>query len=268
MGLLASEVALITGGGRGFGLAIAKTFAAEGARVAICSRSPRELESAAAEIRALGGVAFSREADVTDPAAVSSLVHETKAALGPISILVNNAGAAGPFGPIGTVDADQWWKALELHARAPMMLMDAVLPGMLSRRHGRIIIIASLAGAMVVPNLSAYCIGKSVQLRLAEHVGAEVRSRGVSVFAIEPGSVFTDMARQAVGSPEARRWAPDLVAFMENIGRTDDPAVGLDRCASRCLDLASGRYDALSGRYLTPEDSLDRLLAGALTTAA
>ncbi|HUI60894.1 MAG TPA: SDR family oxidoreductase, partial [Steroidobacteraceae bacterium] len=179
---------------------------------------------------------------------------------GPVTLLVNNAGLAGPFGPVGVMDPDEWWSSHSVHVRAPLLYMSAVLPEMVKRRTGRIIIVASRGGNEVTPYLSAYGVGKATQIRLAQHVAAECAQYGISAFAIEPGTVFTDMAAGTVASPEAQRWLPGMLAALSQIRDREDPAVGFARCGQMCVDLASGRCDGLSGRYLTPQDDFTELL--------
>lgn len=264
---LAGQVALITGGGRGFGKAIAMAFAAAGAAVTITARSTKQLDAAVAEIKAAGGKALAVPGDVTHRKDVERVVSAAHRHFGATTLLVNNAGLAGPFGPIGTIDPDEWWDAQAVHVRGPFLFMSSVLPDMIQKRAGRIINVASLGGTRVEPNLSAYCVGKSSEIRLTEQVAAEVKQFGISAFAIEPGTVFTDMAQSTINDPSAQRWMPGMVEFLKNVTGKEDPAAGLARCANMCLALASGRYDALTGRYLTPEDDFDALVREAPGTA-
>jgi NAD(P)-dependent dehydrogenase (short-subunit alcohol dehydrogenase family) len=257
---LAGHVALVTGGGRGFGKAIAKAFAAAGAAVTVTARTTRQIDETVAEIKAAGGRAFAVPGDVTHRKDVERVVAAAHKHFGPTTLLVNNAGLAGPFGPIGTVDPDEWWAAQAVHVFGPFLYISNVLPEMIRQRAGRIINVASLGGTRVEPGLSAYCLGKAGEIRLTEQLAAEVKSYGIAAFAIEPGTVYTDMAESTIRSPDAQRWAPGLVQFLTELKGREDPAQGLERCARRCVELASGRYDALSGRYLTPEDDLDQLL--------
>jgi NAD(P)-dependent dehydrogenase (short-subunit alcohol dehydrogenase family) len=259
-GELAGQVALITGGGRGFGKAIAKAFAAAGAAVTVTARTTKQIDSTVAEIKAAGGNALAVPGDVTNRKDVERVVGAAHRHFGPTTLLVNNAGLAGPFGPIGTLDPDEWWASQAVHVRGPFLFISMVLPDMIRRRAGRIINVASLGGTRVEPNLSAYCIGKATEIRLTEQVAAEVKQYGVSTFAIEPGTVYTDMAESTIADPSAQRWVPGMIEFLKQIRDQNDPGPGLTRCARMCLDLASGRYDALSGRYLTPEDNFDELL--------
>jgi NAD(P)-dependent dehydrogenase (short-subunit alcohol dehydrogenase family) len=253
-------VALVTGAGRGFGRAIAQGLAREGHAVALVARSGAELAAVAQEIQSQGGRSLALPADVTDKAAVQKVVAETAASLGPITLLVNNAGTPGPFGPLWTVDTEAWWASQGLHIRAPMLLLAAVLPGMVERRAGRIIIVSALASRMAAAHLSAYCVGKIAQTRLVEEVALEAGPHGVAAFAIDPGFVFTQLAAETMNSPDAQRWLPGMVSRLA--ARQHDPQAQaeLARCAARCVLLASGRYDGLSGRYFEMSDDLDQLL--------
>lgn len=249
--------ALVTGGGRGLGRAIAQHLARAGARVALMARTRRQLEEAAAAIAAEGGRALPIVADVTDRRAVEAGVAEIESELGPISILVNNAGLARPYGPLGHVDPDDWWRSHEIHVRGTLLLMSAVLPGMRARGVGRIVNIASKGGIMIAPNLSSYCVAKATVIRLTEHVDAEAKADGVRVFVVQPGTIVTDMARDSLADPEARRWAPFLVDELERMIE-QDPAPELARLGAQIVELAAGRHDARAGSYL----DLEELAAG------
>ena len=258
---LAGQVAIVTGAGRGFGRAIATALAAEGASVALVSRSLSQLEEVAKAIRAAGGKALAVSGDVTNRADVTRAVAAAEEAFGPIMLLVNNAGTDGPFGPIGAVDPDAWWQAQAIHLRGPLLFMSAVLPGMRARRAGRIINIASRGGQEVSAYLSAYGVGKNSQIRLTEHVALENKDHGIAAFAIEPGTTITEMAQHTIDSPDAQRWVPGMIEILKQIGRENpDSAPVFARCAGMCIDLASGKYDALSGRFLDPADDFDALL--------
>ena len=263
MGLLEGQVALVSGAGRGFGRAIAERLAGEGARVALLSRSGRELEEVAAAIRAHGGEALCVECDVTDRASIEGAVKAAEAGLGPIDVLVNNAGIPGPFGPIWEVDPEEWWRAQAIHIRAPMLFLHAALPGMIARGRGRVVCVSAIASRMVAPNLSAYCTGKIAQNRLVAEAAAELAGTGVAIFAIDPGFVFTQLARDTMENPEAQKYLGGMVERLR--AASGDPAAQADlaRCAQRVLDLVSGRYDALSGGYYELPDDLDAALAAA-----
>ncbi len=257
MGILDGQVALVTGAGRGFGRAIAERFAAEGAAVALLARSLAQLDDVANTIRGAGGHAIGVRCDVTDADSVQHAVAKTEELLGPIDLLVNNAGVPGPFGPIWQVDPGEWWRAQAIHIRAPMLFMHHLLPGMVERDRGRVICVSAIASRLVAPNLSAYCIGKIAQNRLVAEAAAELADTNVAVFAIDPGFAATQLARDTAADPEARKYFRPLIARIEAVPHAYGTDPDLTRCAQRCVDLASGRYDALSGGYFELPDDLD-----------
>jgi NAD(P)-dependent dehydrogenase (short-subunit alcohol dehydrogenase family) len=267
-GQLAGQVAVVTGAGRGFGKAIALGFAREGAAVTLTSRTRAELDAAAAEITAAGGRALAAPGDVTQPDDVERVIAASESQWGPVSLLVSNAGVPGPFGPLWTVDPEAWWRAQAVHIRAPLLYLRRVLPGMVERRGGRLILVSAIASRLVAPYLSAYCTGKIAQTRIAAEVAAETRGLGVSVFAIDPGFVFTGIAEETMNSPDAQRWLPGMVARIRERRDAPDRDADLARCVRRCLDLASGRYDALSGRYMELDDDIDAMRREALEQGA
>lgn len=257
---LLKGTAIVTGAGRGFGKAIAMRLAREGFGVALTARTESQIAEVVAEITMAGGRGVALAADVTDRAAVTRVVDEAERQLGPVTLLVNNAGIPGPFGPLWSIDPDEWWTSQAVHIRAPVLFLRSVLPGMTQRRAGRIIIVSAKASRLVAPNLSAYCVGKIAQTRIVEEVAAEAKDFGVAAFAIDPGFVYTELAAQTASSADAQRWLPGMVARVRE--KRDDPnaAADLARCAQRCVDLASGRYDRLSGRYFEMTDDLEQAL--------
>ena len=260
MAVEAREVALVTGAGRGFGAAIAKRLAADGAAVALVARSRDQIGEVQAAIEAAGGRALAIAADVTVPGDVDRAVVEAEAAFGPLTRFVNNAGVGGPYGPIWEVDMDRWWAAQALHIRAPMLFLRRILPGMVERNRGRIIIVSAIASRMVAAHLSAYCTGKIAQNRIVAEAAAELAETAVRIFAIDPGFVFTALASDTMTSPEARKWLPGMVGRLEQMATNPDRDADLERCAERCAALFSGRYDALSGKYMELPDDLDAMV--------
>jgi NAD(P)-dependent dehydrogenase (short-subunit alcohol dehydrogenase family) len=201
---------------------------------------------------------------VTDRASVDHAVSKIEEVLGPIDLLVNNAGVPGPFGPIWLVDPDEWWRAQAVHIRAPMLFLHRVLPGMVARGKGHAICVSAIASRMVAANLSAYCTGKIAQNRIVAEAGAELAGTGVAVFAIDPGFAFTELARSTMESADAQAHLGGFVERLRNANHDPAAQTDLARCAQRCLDLASGKYDALSGNYYELPDDLDEALRAEL----
>ena len=257
---LAGQKAIVTGGGRGFGRAIAHGLAAAGAAVTVTARSKNQIDAVAAEIEAAGGRALAVAGDVTNRTDAARVVEAAEKKFGPTTVLVNNAGVTGPFGPVWVNDPDEWWDAQAVIVRGTLLFMRAVMPGMVARRKGTVINVAALGGQWFAPKLTAYAVAKSSQIRLSEHAAAEAKEFGVSVFSIEPGTVYTDMTEHTIASPEAQRWVPQMVEYLKNVIKAKDPAPGLARCAEMCVQLASGRYAALSGRFLLPSDDFEKML--------
>jgi len=250
---LSGRVALVTGGGRGIGRAIAQALAAEGAAVAVAARSEDQVRATACLIAEAGGRALAVRADVTDRGDVERLFAEAERAFGPVDVLVNNAGVFGPIGPLWQTDPDEWWGALASHVRGTLLCCHAALPGMVARGRGRVINVASRSGARTHPYTSSYAVAKAGVLRLTDHLAAETRGTGVSVFAIYPGRVQTAMTDELLESPAGRRWLPDEGKARE--GQWLPP----DRAARLCVALAAGDADVLSGRFFGVYDDLDDL---------
>jgi NAD(P)-dependent dehydrogenase (short-subunit alcohol dehydrogenase family) len=256
---LGGRVAIVTGGGRGLGRGIATELARAGAGVAVVARTRTQLEEVVGHITSAGGRAIAIVADVADRAAVEAGVAEIVRQLGSVSILVNNAGLAGPYGPIGIVDPDEWWRSQAIHVRGALLFMHAVLPAMRERQSGCIVNVASRGGLVVGPNLSSYCVAKSTAIRLTEHVDAEAKGDGVRAFVIQPGTILTDMAHSSINDVQAQKWVPFLLNDLKGI-LDQDPAPKLERLGRQIVQLASGKYDALAGAYLDLEPDLDETL--------
>ena len=190
-------VALVTGAGRGIGRAIALALGDAGAAVAVCARSEDEVTDVAGEIEGRGGHALAIRCDVTDRQQVESMVAAAEDAIGPVDLLVNNVGRFGPVGPLAATDPDNWWQTLEVNLRGPLYCTRAVLPGMLTRCHGRIVNVSSGVGFAAIPMLSAYVVSKTALYRLSENLAAETRGHGVTVLAIDPGLVRTAISESA-----------------------------------------------------------------------
>jgi NAD(P)-dependent dehydrogenase (short-subunit alcohol dehydrogenase family) len=254
---LDGQVALVTGAGRGIGRAIALALSQAGAAVAVCARSEEEVTAVATEIAGRDGRALAVRCDVTYRHEVEDMAAQMEAAIGPVDLLVNNAGQFGPIGPAAATDPDEWWQALEVNLRGPLYCARAVLPGMLARGRGRIVNVSTGAGFAAVPMMSAYSVSKAALYRLSENLAAETRGHGVMVFAINPGLVRTAISESALscGEPSIERWFRDAFANQEDV-----PA---ESAASLVVYLASGAADVLSGRYIFATDDVAQMVARA-----
>jgi NAD(P)-dependent dehydrogenase (short-subunit alcohol dehydrogenase family) len=197
------RVALVTGGGRGIGRAIAEALARAGVGVAVAGRSTAHLEETAGVIEQAGVPALALALDVTDPDALARAVEDTQRALGPVDVLVNNAGIA-ESAPIARTDLAHWERHLRINATAPFLLARAVVPGMLERRWGRVINVASLAGLVGAAYVTSYTASKHALVGLTRALAAEVSGKGVTVNAICPGYVATDMVWNGARNIAAR----------------------------------------------------------------
>ena len=234
---LTEQIALVTGGGRGIGADIARELAAAGARVAVAARTREQVDDVANEI---GGLAL--ELDVTDRAAVERAVAETERELGPLTLLVANAGIGGPDGATWEVEPADWWRVQEVNVLGVHLSCRAVIPGMLARGQGRIVITGSGAAYLPGSSNTAYTASKAAVCRYGETLANELDGR-IPVFFFSPGLVQTEMTS---GFGDDLPWTPPELAPL--LVRT----------------LASGRADALAGRYIHAEhDDIEDLIARA-----
>jgi NAD(P)-dependent dehydrogenase (short-subunit alcohol dehydrogenase family) len=207
---LASRVALVTGGSRGIGRAIAIKLAELGAEVAICGRDAAKLRATADEIDSFTRKSFWQAADVTRAADVEKLVSDTEKHLGPIGILVNNAGI-GLFGPAHEKTEEEWDRVLNTNAKSVFLVSRAVVPGMMRQGGGDIINISSLAGRNAFAGGGLYCASKWAVQGLSGCMAEDLRDHGIRVSVICPGSVATEFSGR--GSKEAgKALQPDDVA--------------------------------------------------------
>ncbi len=207
---IAGQVALVTGGSRGIGLAIAARLGRMGARIAICARSAESLERAAEGLRRDAVETLAMAADVTRSAEVTALVERTRKSLGPVDILVNNAGV-GIFGPVQALRESDWDAVLDTNLKAVFLVSKEVAPEMIRRRTGQIINISSLAGKNAFANGSVYCASKWGLLGLTYCMAEDLRTYGIRVSAVCPGTVATEFSPHA-GKDPSKMLQPDDVA--------------------------------------------------------
>jgi NAD(P)-dependent dehydrogenase (short-subunit alcohol dehydrogenase family) len=208
-------------------------------RVAVCARTRDEVETVAREI---GGLALS--ADVSKREDVERMVAETERELGPIDLLVNNAGLAGWEEAAWKLEPEEWWHVFEVNVLGTYLCCRAVIPGMIERGRGRIVNTGSGAGYLRGSTSTAYSSSKAAVYRFGETLAAQLEPYGIPVFTISPGLVRTEMTRDRFA--EDAPWTPPELA--PRLVRA----------------LATGRADRLSGRYIHAEhDDLDDLVGRA-----
>ena len=190
---LKGQVAIVTGGGRGIGRAVAETMAALGASVVVASRNAPELDSVVGAIRKAGGRALAQTADVSDERQVEELVLAAERWVGPASILINNAGTVEPVTPLVRSDPGLWLRNIAVNVGGTYMPTRAVVPGMIERGSGRVV---NIIGHPPASGLSAAATSKGGIVQLTRTLAIELEHTGVSVCAYDPGAVDTVLQRR------------------------------------------------------------------------
>jgi 3-oxoacyl-[acyl-carrier protein] reductase len=190
---LAGQVALVTGGSRGIGRAIARRLALMGSAVAICGRDSDALQAVEAELRAQVTSVVAQRADVTSASDVEALVRKVESTLGPISVLVNNAGI-GEFGPAHEKSEADWDRVIDTNLKSVFLVSKAVVPSMIRHGRGDIINISSLAGKNAFAGGGLYCASKWGVRGLTACMAEDLRGHNIRVAAIFPGSVATEFS--------------------------------------------------------------------------
>lgn len=239
-GSLAGRGAVVTGGGRGIGAAVARALSGEGANVVVAARTSREIEEVAAELRGRGAKAWAVACDVTDEASVIHLAHEARSLLGAVDVLVNNAGdsASAPLRKISLAD---WERMFEVNATGTFLCTREFAPEMAGRGWGRIVNLASIVGLEGAKYVSHYSASKHAVLGFTRSVALEFAGTGVTVNAVCPGYVDTPMTERTLANVEARAELPRaeaLAAVLASAGQ--DRLVSVEEVAAAVVDLCSG----------------------------
>ncbi|MFJ6379140.1 SDR family NAD(P)-dependent oxidoreductase [Kitasatospora sp. NPDC092039] len=243
-GSLAGQVALVTGAGRGIGRELAIGLAAEGMAVGLVGRTHETLTDTLKECVRRGSRGVAVTADVTRPGSVREAVRVVERDLGPIDLLVNNAGLVDRAEvPLWETDANQWWQVVETNLRGPYNLLRCVLPGMVARRRGRVVNLNSGFALRPDGHYTAYATSKGALLQLSDNMADSLARNGIVVLDISPGAVATDMTAGMPMFKDARSW--DSIPYMVAV----------------TVDAARGRFDALHGRFIhAGRDNLEDLV--------
>ncbi len=243
---LDGRVALVTGGGEGIGLAIARRLAQAGARVAIADLNPTALEQATETLTGEGLAVAGFPADVSQPQSVHTLVAAVERRWGAVEILVNNAGITGGSTEVRDFDPAVWDEVFAVNARGVFLCCQAVLPGMLAAKQGRIVNVASIAGKEGNPRLSAYSASKAAVIGFTKSLAKEVARDGILVNAISPAVIQTRILDQV--SQATRDYMIERIP-MGRVGRPEEVAALVhwlagDDCSfttGQCVDISGGR---------------------------
>lgn len=245
------SVALVTGGSRGLGREAARALTADGWAVVVTGRDGAALD----EVVAAGEAALALPGDATDPAAVRDAVQRTHDELGPVDLLLANAGAFRAGGRLWETAPDLWWSDVEVNLRGPALALHAALPSMVERGSGRVVVMGSGMGAAPTPGASAYASSKAAVARLVDSVAEELAGTGVVVLAVSPGMVPTEMTH---GFPEG---------FLELRPELREPAPAAwtppERFVALLRRIAAGDLDALTGRFVHVRDDVEQALSAA-----
>ena len=241
---LDGRVALITGGGRGIGRAIALAYAAEGARLALTARTASELQETAQLIEErFSTPAMTVVADVSNHEQVERAVGRTLENYGFIDVLVNNAGNIGPVGRVWDNDPAEWARTIAVHLMGVFYGCHAVLPSMLKQGRGRIVNMSGVGG----PNTSAYDAAKTGIVNLTENLALELADTPITVNAISPGSIHTRMWEETRDLSLA---IGDTATYERGLQVTSGQGASIERAAQLAVFLGSDDCGALSGRLV------------------
>lgn len=250
-----NKAVMITGAGRGIGKRLAIGFAAAGARVGLVARSKPELELTKLEIEHSGGSALHLRADVTDADAVRSAADRFRSHAGEIDVLICAAAVQGPIGPLLETGVKAWADTVATNLNGVMHSIAAVLPGMIKRRSGKIIVLSGGGSDRPRPNFTAYAASKAGVVRLAECLAAELNGQNIQVNCMSPGGAYTHMTDEILRAGEKAGWREieDSQRIRISGGEPAEKQIQL------ALFLASERSNHINGRFLHVNDDWRKL---------
>jgi len=256
---LNNKVALVTGGGRGIGQAIAERYAAEGCRVCLVARTRAELARTAEGIKKkTGKPVLHLAADVSSEEELRQAVQQTARDLGRIDILVNSAGIIGPVGPLAEINGAAWAKTIQINLTGTFYGIKAVLPIMQRQGSGRIINFSGGGAVWPFPFFDAYSVAKAGIVRLTENLALELNGTGIFVFAIAPGAVNTRMFDDMLQAGEEKVGSETWKSFLKRKAAGGDP---IGEPAALAVYLATEEADWAHGRVISAKWDLWRTLA-------
>ena len=239
MGALTGRVAIVTGAGRGIGRASALRLAGAGAAVAVAARSQEQVQGVAEEIRAAGGTALPLVVDVTDYEQCATMVGRTREELGDVDILLCNAGGGAADAPLRHTDPEAWRHTIDVNLNGVFYCCHCVLPGMIERGRGSIMVMGSGTGHVPVPGVAAYAAAKAGAAQIVRILAEEVARHGIDVNEIVPGPVITELTKHQFEVGERPRMSP--------VERVKEP----DEVADLVLFLATRPHEGPTGQVFS-----------------
>jgi 2-hydroxycyclohexanecarboxyl-CoA dehydrogenase len=250
---LAGKNAIVTGGGSGIGLATCRRLARDGAGIAVWDVNEEAAQRAAAELVAQGGRAVACRTDVSSRALVTSAMAKVHAELGPVQILVNNAGITG-FTPFLEITEEHWDRIMSVNLKSMLIVTQAVLPDMLAAGWGRVINVSSSSAQSGSARMTHYAASKGGVIAFTKSLAAEFAATGITVNNVPPGFVDTPMLRTSAESGALGRQVADIAAAspMKRAGRPEDMAAAIAFLASEDAGYITGLTLGVNGgRYIT-----------------
>ena len=253
---LKGKCAVITGAGRGIGKRLALGLAQAGCRVALVARTASQLQLTQLEIEARGGVALSFASDICDYDELSEAFRQIRSCLGTVDILVTAAGIQGPIGKFWEVDRDEWQDALQTNLMGTMHAIRLVLPEMVARRRGKVVVLGGRGVSHPRPNFTAYAAAKAALGRMVESIAEELVEHNVQVNCLAPGNTYTHMTDQILESGDRAGWRDHETALKTR----QTGGVGPSKQIEPALFLASSQSNHVTGKIIHVDDDWKTLL--------